>query len=66
MLMRKDLGFCLAEAPRNGALLPQTALVEQFYARLQARGAGRQDCTSLIQLFTPTGKRNPAYAWSGR
>ncbi len=50
--MRKDLGICLAEARRNGALLPQTALVEQFYDRLQARGGGRQDCTSLIQLLT--------------
>ncbi len=52
--MRKDLGICLAEARRNGALLPQTALVEQFYARLQARGGGRRDCTSLIQLLTDT------------
>ncbi len=52
--MRKDLGICLAEARRNGALLPQTALVEQFYARLQARDGGRRDCTSLIQLLTDT------------
>ena len=50
--MRKDLGICLAEARANGALLPLTALVDQHYARLQARGGGRQDCTSLIKLLS--------------
>ena len=50
--MRKDLGICLAEARGNGALLPLTALVDQHYARLQARGGGRRDCTSLIQLLS--------------
>ncbi len=50
--MRKDLGICLAEARGNGALLPLTALVDQHYARLQARGGGRRDCTSLIKLLS--------------
>lgn len=46
--MRKDLGICLAEAKRNGALLPVTALVDQFYAEVQRRGGGRHDTSSLI------------------
>jgi 3-hydroxyisobutyrate dehydrogenase len=49
--MRKDLGICLAEARRNGAQLPVTAVVDQFYAKLQDRGAGRQDTSSLIELL---------------
>ncbi|TDQ81522.1 3-hydroxyisobutyrate dehydrogenase [Dongia mobilis] len=47
--MRKDLGICLAEAKRNGAQLPVTALVDQFYARIQRRGGGRWDTSSLMQ-----------------
>lgn len=47
--MRKDLGLCLDEAKRNGARLPVTALVDQFYADLQAEGGGRRDTSSLIQ-----------------
>ena len=47
--MRKDLGLTLAEARANGARLPLTALVDQFYADLQAIGAGRQDTSSLIR-----------------
>ena len=47
--MRKDLGFCLDEAKSNGAQLPMTALVDQFYARIQARGGRRWDTSSLIQ-----------------
>ncbi|MEL6980232.1 MAG: NAD(P)-dependent oxidoreductase [Pseudomonadota bacterium] len=47
--MRKDLGICLAEANRNGASLPVTALVDQFYADLQAMGGGRWDTSSLIK-----------------
>ena len=47
--MRKDLGLCLAEANRNGARLPVTALVDQFYADLQATGGRRQDTSSLIR-----------------
>jgi 3-hydroxyisobutyrate dehydrogenase-like beta-hydroxyacid dehydrogenase len=46
--MRKDLGFCLDEARRNGAALPVTALVDQFYADVQALGGGRYDTSSLI------------------
>ena len=47
--MRKDLGLVLAEARRNGAQLPATALVDQFYAELQAAGGGRWDTSSLIR-----------------
>jgi 3-hydroxyisobutyrate dehydrogenase len=47
--MRKDLGLTLEEARANGARLPLTALVDQFYADLQAIGAGRQDTSSLIR-----------------
>ncbi|MCW5771969.1 MAG: NAD(P)-dependent oxidoreductase [Rhodospirillaceae bacterium] len=47
--MRKDLGICLAESKNNKARLPVTALVDQFYATVQARGGGRWDTSSLIQ-----------------
>jgi 3-hydroxyisobutyrate dehydrogenase-like beta-hydroxyacid dehydrogenase len=47
--MRKDLGLCLAEANRNGALLPVAALVDQFYSELQNKGGGRWDTSSLIR-----------------
>ncbi|CAB3738314.1 NAD(P)-dependent oxidoreductase [Paraburkholderia rhynchosiae] len=46
--MRKDLGFCLEEARRNGASMPVTALVDQFYAEVQALGGSRFDTSSLI------------------
>jgi len=49
--MRKDLGICLAEAKQNGARLPVTALVDQFYAQVQARGGKRWDTCSLMQLL---------------
>jgi 3-hydroxyisobutyrate dehydrogenase len=49
--MRKDLSICLAEAKRNGARLPVTALVDQFYAQVQARGGRRWDTSSLIHLL---------------
>ena len=49
--MRKDLGITLDEARRNGAQLPLTALVDQFYAELQAQGHGRLDTSSLIKRF---------------
>ena len=52
--MRKDLGLCLAESNRNGALLPVTALVNQFYASIKARGGGRWDTSSLIRLLRQT------------
>jgi 3-hydroxyisobutyrate dehydrogenase len=47
--MRKDLGICLAEADLNGALLPVTALVDQFYKEVQGEGGGRLDTSSLIR-----------------
>jgi 3-hydroxyisobutyrate dehydrogenase-like beta-hydroxyacid dehydrogenase len=47
--MRKDLGLVLAEAQRNGARLPVTALVDQFYADVQAMGGRRWDTSSLIK-----------------
>jgi len=49
--MRKDLGICLAETKRNGARLPVTALVDQFYAQVQARGGSRWDTSSLMHLL---------------
>ncbi len=50
--MRKDLGICLGQAKKSGARLPVTALVDQFYAHLEARGGRRWDSTaSLIQLL---------------
>jgi 3-hydroxyisobutyrate dehydrogenase-like beta-hydroxyacid dehydrogenase len=49
--MRKDLAICLSEARSNGAQLPATALVDQFYARVQAQGGGRWDTSSLIRLL---------------
>ena len=47
--MRKDLGLVLDEARRNGARLPVTALVDQFYADLQQTGGGRWDTSSLVK-----------------
>ena len=47
--MRKDLGICLEEAKRNGARLPVTALVDQFYADVQQMGGARFDTSSLIR-----------------
>jgi 3-hydroxyisobutyrate dehydrogenase/2-hydroxy-3-oxopropionate reductase len=47
--MRKDLGLVLDEARRNGARLPVTALVDQFYADLQAMGGQRWDTSSLVR-----------------
>ncbi len=46
--MRKDLDIVLAEARRNGASMPVTALVDQFYAEVQKMGGGRWDTSSLI------------------
>jgi 3-hydroxyisobutyrate dehydrogenase-like beta-hydroxyacid dehydrogenase len=50
--MRKDLGIALAEGDRLGARLPVGALVDQFYAQVQARGGNRWDTSSLIDLLT--------------
>jgi 3-hydroxyisobutyrate dehydrogenase len=50
--MRKDLGICLDQARNSGARLPVIALVDQFYAALEARGGKRWDSTAgLIQLL---------------
>jgi 3-hydroxyisobutyrate dehydrogenase len=49
--MRKDLAICLAEARRNKSALPITALIDQFYERVQERGGGRWDTSSLIHLL---------------
>jgi 3-hydroxyisobutyrate dehydrogenase len=50
--MRKDLGICLSEANNNGARLPVTALVDQFYAQVQAKGGNRWDTSSLLRNLT--------------
>ena len=49
--MRKDLGICLSEARRNGAHLPGTALIDQFYSEVQKMGGKRWDTSSLIALL---------------
>jgi 3-hydroxyisobutyrate dehydrogenase len=49
--MRKDLGICLGEARKNGAHLPVTSLVDQFYSEIQAMGGKRWDTSSLIALL---------------
>jgi 3-hydroxyisobutyrate dehydrogenase len=49
--MRKDLSLCLAEARRNGAHLPVTALVDQFYSEVQSMGGGRWDSSSLMAVL---------------
>ena len=46
--MRKDLSICIAEARRNGANLPATALIDQFYAEVQKMGGSRWDTSSLL------------------
>jgi len=55
--MRKDLGIVLSEAQRNGAPLPVTSLVDQFYKRVQEFGGGRWDTSSLIALLRPPPQR---------
>ena len=49
--MRKDLGICFEEARNNGARLPVTSLIDQFYAQVQDRGGNRWDTSSLIHLL---------------
>ena len=49
--MRKDLAICLEEAGKNGARLPNTALIDQYYAQVQARGGARWDTCSLMHLL---------------
>jgi 3-hydroxyisobutyrate dehydrogenase len=53
--MRKDLGIALAEGRRLGASLPVTALVDRFYAEIQAAGGGRFDTSSLITRLGSNG-----------
>lgn len=50
--MRKDLGICLDEGRRNAAKLPVTALVDQFYADVQAMGGQRWDTSSLLERLS--------------
>lgn len=50
--MRKDLGIVLDEARNNGARLPVAALVDQFYAGIQAKGGNRWDTSSLLRNLT--------------
>jgi 3-hydroxyisobutyrate dehydrogenase len=56
--MRKDLGICLDEARRNGASLPATSLIDQFYAEVENMGGKRWDTSSLFarQEFARKGK----------
>ncbi len=53
--MRKDLGICLATSEENGATLPVTALVDQFYKDVQNMGGGRWDTSSLIKRLRALG-----------
>ena len=53
--MRKDLGICLATANENGASLPVTALVDQFYKDIQKMGGARWDTSSLIKRLSDMG-----------
>jgi 3-hydroxyisobutyrate dehydrogenase len=55
--MRKDLGLCLDEARNNGAPLPVAALVDQFYAEVQALGGNRWDTSSLIRRLRNAKKK---------
>ena len=50
--IRPDPALCLDEARLNGGQLPLTALIETFYARLQARGCGRLDNSALYRLLS--------------
>ena len=50
--MRKDLSICLEEAEKNGAELPVTRIVNDFYGEVQAMGGGRWDTSSLIRRLT--------------
>jgi 3-hydroxyisobutyrate dehydrogenase len=53
--MRKDLGICLSTANQNGASLPVTALVDQFYKDVQKLGGGRWDTSSLMRRLARSG-----------
>ncbi|MEM9049305.1 MAG: NAD(P)-dependent oxidoreductase [Pseudomonadota bacterium] len=53
--MRKDLGICLSEGDLNGATLPVTAMIDQYYKDVQAMGGGRWDTSSLIARLVKRG-----------
>jgi 3-hydroxyisobutyrate dehydrogenase len=55
--MRKDLGLATEEGRGLGVSLPVTALVDQFFADLQAMGGGRQDTSALIRRLPRKGKK---------
>ncbi|MCP4046055.1 MAG: NAD(P)-dependent oxidoreductase [Gammaproteobacteria bacterium] len=55
--MRKDLGYVLDEARRNGSHLPVAALVDQFYSQVQALGGGRWDTSSLLEPLNHLSKK---------
>ena len=55
--MRKDLGLALEEGRAIGAALPAAALIDQFYAELQAMGGGRQDTSALIRRLPKRGEK---------
>ena len=57
--MRKDLGYAMDEAERNGAELPVAELVDRFYAEIQAMGGGRWDTSSLIRRLRDRGASRP-------
>jgi 3-hydroxyisobutyrate dehydrogenase len=50
--MRKDLGLAIEEARANGSTLPVTAMIDQFYADVQALGGSRQDTSALVRRIT--------------
>jgi len=50
--MRKDLGICIEESEKNGAALPITRIVNDYYGEIQAMGGGRWDTSSLLRRFT--------------
>ena len=54
--MRKDLAICLEEARHCGAKLPMAALIDQFYADVQAMGGGRWDTSSLLERLRNSAK----------
>ncbi len=54
--MRKDLGLAIDEARANGAALPVAALIDQFYAEVQAMGGGREDTSALIRRLPKSGR----------
>jgi 3-hydroxyisobutyrate dehydrogenase len=54
--MRKDLRITLEAARTNGATLPVTALVDQFFADVQALGGGREDTSAIIRRLPRKGK----------